>query len=90
MSHTPCGVDKLLIRPATETPRQASRWCRTYQVKDTKVRVVSGHDTTADANPGGLYKAPLILTEWSVHRFFGSERTETNSTFEGEDAYVRE
>ena len=34
--------------------------------------MVSGHDTTADANPGGLYKAPLILTEWSVHRFFGS------------------
>ena len=59
-------------------------------MKDTKVRVVPGHDTAADATPGNLYEASLILTEWSVHRFFGSERTETNSTFEGEDAYVRE
>ena len=47
MGHTP-WVDKLLIRPATERPG-ASRRCRTYHGKDTKVRVFSGHDTTADA-----------------------------------------
>ena len=67
MGHTPQGVDKLLIRPATQTPSRRQRRCRTYLRKDTKVRVVSGHDTTADANPGGLYKAPLILTEQVVH-----------------------
>lgn len=50
-------------------------------MKDTKVRVVLGHDTAADAIPDNLHEAPLILTEWTVHRFFGSGRV-TDSTEE--------
>ena len=74
MSHTPQGVDKLLIRPATKTPSRRHGGVGHITVKTQKVRVFSSHDTAADAYPGNLSEAPLILTECSVRRPSGRGR----------------
>ena len=60
------GVDKLLIRPATERPGGATAVSDISRQKTQMVRVFSGHDTAADAYPGNLSEAPLILTECSA------------------------
>ena len=66
--HTPQGVDRLLIRPATERPAGVAG-CRTYQRKDTNpVRAGLGHDTPLTPILASLHEAPPILTEQVLHR----------------------
>ena len=65
--HTPQGVDRLLIRPATERPAGVAG-CRTYQRKDTNpVRAGLGHDTPLTPILASLHEAPPILTEQVFH-----------------------
>ena len=65
--HTPQGVDKLLIRPATQTPSRRQRRCRTYQRKDTNpVRAGLGHDTPLTP----ILAASTRHPQYSQSRFF--------------------
>jgi len=57
-------VDKLLIRPATERPGMAPWRCRTYQVKDTRVRVGPGHDTAAEFGLVPFLGSVGLLPAW--------------------------
>ena len=77
MSHTPCGVDKLLIRPATETPSRRRGGVGHITAKTQRSECSRVTTPPLTPNPGGLYKAPPILTECSVHRFRSGDARES-------------